>query len=90
MREHAILRVVSHLANGAKHFEVSDKRHRSILATETDRYVEEGYNAPGYFEEPLIINLAPDEERELGASVIDVLALGRMVLDFWRPHVATA
>lgn len=90
LREHAILRMVSHLANGAKHFELADKRHRSVMATEKDRYFEEGYVEPGYVEEPLLIHLAADEECELGVAVIDALALARMILDFWRPYAVVA
>ena len=87
VRQHCILRIVSHLANGAKHFELDDARHKSVVGTEKSRYVEEGYAEPGYFEEPLLIRLSPDEVRELGVSVIDAVTLGRKVVEFWRPYV---
>jgi hypothetical protein len=90
VRQHAILRVVSHIANGAKHFTLDDRRHTSVSGTEKVRYVEEGYVEPGYFDEPLLIHLSPDEARELGASPIGAAELGRRVLEFWRPHVPKA
>ena len=90
VRRHAILRVVSHIANGAKHFTLDDRRHTSVTSTEKSRYVEEGYVEPGYFDEPLLIHLSPDEARELGASSIDAVELGYRVLEFWRPYVPTA
>ena len=90
VRQHAILRVVSHIANGAKHFTLDDRRHTSVTGTEKCRYVEEGYVEPGYIDEPLVIRLSPDEARDVGVSPIDAAALGRKVLEFWRPYVPAA
>ena len=90
VRQHASLRVVSHIANGAKHFVLDDRRHQSVTRTEKFRYVEEGYVEPGYFYEPLLIHLSPDEARELGAPTIDAVSLGRRVVEFWRHYVPTA
>lgn len=90
VRQHALLKIVSHLANGAKHFVIDPIRHQSVIGTHKDRYVEEGYVEPGYFYEPLQIHLSQDEAAELGTSVIDAVALGQLVLDFWRPHVPGA
>jgi hypothetical protein len=87
VHKHCILRIVSHIANGAKHFVLNDNRHRSVTSTEKSRYVEEGYVEPDYVEEPLLIHLFPDEAKELGVSVIDAVTLGRKVVDFWRPYV---
>lgn len=87
VRKHALLRVVSHLANGAKHFRLDPKRHHSVDGTSIERYAEEGYADPGYFEEPLLIHLSPDEATELGQPVIEVPVLGALVLAFWRPYV---
>lgn len=89
VRQHPILRVVSHIANGAKHFTLNDSRHNSVVGTEKLRYVEEGYVEPGYFDEPLMIHLSSDEALALGAQSIDAAELGRQVLEFWRPHVQT-
>lgn len=90
VRQHAILRVVSHIASGAKHFVLNDSRHRSVTSTEKFRYMEQGYVEPGYYHEPLLIHLSPDEAREMGASTVDAVTLGRQVLDFWRQYVPPA
>ena len=87
VKTNCILRIVSHIANGAKHFHLNDKRHNSVTSTEKFRVVEEGCVEPSYFYEPLLIHLSPDEAKELGLSEIDALTLGHKVLDFWRPYV---
>jgi hypothetical protein len=87
IRQHAILRIVSHIANGAKHFVLSDRRHKSVTSTEKSRYIEDGYFEPGYFHEPLLIHLSPDEAREMNAPMIDAVTLGRQVIEFWRQHI---
>lgn len=90
VQKNCVLRVVSHLANGAKHFELNDPRHKSVKETEASRYVEPGYVQPGYFEEYLQIHLAPDEAKELGTHVIDAVSLGHRALQFWRQYVPVA
>ncbi len=90
VRKHALLRVVSHLANGAKHFTIDSKRHTAVVATSKDRYFEEDYVESGYVVEPLLVHLAADEAKELGATVIDAVTLGQKVLAFWRPYVPGA
>lgn len=89
VRQHAILRVVSYIANGAKHFVLTERRHQSVTGTEKFRYFEEGYIEPGYFYEPLLIHLSADEARELGVSRIDAITLGRRVVEFWSQYVPT-
>ena len=90
VQKNCVLRIVSHLANGAKHFVLNDSRQTSVKKAEASRYVEPGYAEPGYFEESLEIHLAPDEAREMGATVIDAVSLGQEALQFWRPHVPAA
>ena len=38
-----LLRITSHIENGAKHFEATAKHHNSVSEIEVDRYVKEGY-----------------------------------------------
>lgn len=90
VRDNVLLRVVSHIANGAKHLEVNERRHSSVKAAEKSRYVAAGYVEPGYFEEPLVIYLSEDEAKELGCVQIDAVTLGKRVIEFWRPHVERA
>jgi len=86
----ALLRITSHLANGSKHFQATAKKHRSVTRTEKFRYVEQGYVEPGYFAEPLLVHLSPDEERELGTSSVDALSLARQVLEVWIRYLSAA
>lgn len=90
VRAQCILRIVSHIANGAKHFMLRDARHRSVVCAERSGYVEAGYVEPGYFEEPLVVYLSEDEARELGTTEVDVVSLARKAVEFWRPYVEAA
>lgn len=87
VRKYSFLRVVSHIANGAKHFELTNKRHKSVTNTEKLRVFEDEVFEPGVFDEPLIIELSPNEAQELGTAKIDAVSLGRKVVEFWRPYV---
>jgi len=88
--ENCILRIVSHVANGAKHLKLNLGRHTSVIGAEKSRYVEKGYVEPGYVEEPLIIYLSEAEAKELGRTEIDAVTLGKQVIEFWRPYVEKA
>ncbi|WP_414563336.1 MULTISPECIES: hypothetical protein [unclassified Anabaena] len=85
--KHAILRITSHLANGAKHFHLKDHRHNSIIETERYRVFEEDVFEPGVFYEPLIIYLSDKEAEELERETIDALTLAKKLIEFWKPYV---
>ncbi|MEH1799377.1 MAG: hypothetical protein V7L13_09440 [Nostoc sp.] len=87
VRKYAILRITSHLANGAKHFHLRDPRHKSITKTEKDRVFEQGVFEPGVFNEPLVIYLSNEEAQELGTETIDALTLAKKVIKFWEPYI---
>jgi hypothetical protein len=89
VQQHALLRVVSHLANGAKHFTLDPKRHTSVTGTTEEAYAED-YVEPGYVEDWLLVHLSAAEAAQLGTQAFDVRELGQLVLDFWRPHVPGA
>lgn len=87
-----ILRIVSHLANGGKHFELSTEWHKSIKATGQDRVYEEGVFEENVFFEPLVVYLEDSEAEKLKSEVKDleleenkigVLKLGEMALNYW-------
>jgi hypothetical protein len=85
-----LLRITSHIANGAKHFQATYKHLRSVEDVEKSRYVEAGYVEDGYVEEPLIVHLTPEEETSMGQSTIDVPVLAQRVLEYWRINVPEA
>lgn len=80
----ALLKIVSHIANGAKHFEATAPHHQSIDHIKKDRYVKDGYVEEGYLEEPIIIKFTPAEASAFGKSEIDVLELAEKVLKYWQ------
>ncbi len=72
--------MVSHIANGAKHFRVKDRRHTSVKNTTT---------VPGAFDEnifdPSVFDCTPRLviELESGATA-DVLELADKVISHWQ------
>nr|BAF45176.1 hypothetical protein [uncultured bacterium] len=86
VKNNCILRVVSHIANGAKHFNLEDKRHKSVKSTEKFRVYEEGVYEPNVFYEPPLIPFTDDESKELNTKEIDAVELGKRVLEFWKPY----
>jgi hypothetical protein len=84
-----LLQVVSHLANGAKHFDKLKSHHQSVKSTSrkggyfASRYFPRGWFGRGYFSEPkLVVSLDGSAERKYGSS-ITALALAEEVCKFW-------
>src|SRR3972149_2897651 len=94
-RQHAerdnsvLLQIVSHLANGAKHFEVQDKRHTSVDRTDKisygGTYYGDSYYGDGYYGSIEALGVALDGEAasQFGAW-IEVVPLARLVLQYWK------
>jgi hypothetical protein len=83
------LRIASHVANGGKHFVVT--RHDSVRNLEKTRYAAEDYVADGYFEDPSLVHLAPDEAIALGVvDSIEAISLAQKTIDFWSAHPSVA
>jgi hypothetical protein len=85
-----LLRITSHLANGGKHFEAKASKHRSVVSTKKDGYVDPDYIEEEYFEEPLVIHLSEREAHDFGIPQIDAISLARRVLEYWSQHVDAA
>lgn len=81
----SLLRITSHIANGAKHFEATYKHLHSVADVDKSRFVESGYIDEGYFAEPLLVHLTPEEEMT-GQSTIAVLVLAQRVLEYWQAN----
>ena len=79
--ENELLKVVSHVANGAKHFEVSSKRHKSVTEIElrTDSWPDES----GVHGEHIYISFNMDDGRFSGLE-LSALSLARLVCEFWE------
>jgi hypothetical protein len=85
-----LLQVCSHVANGAKHFQVEAKHHKSVLDTQkTGASWKAGVWAAGAFTNnswakgALIIQLQDEAERQFGAS-IQVIDLAERIVSFWE------
>lgn len=81
-----LLRITSHIANGAKHFEAKAKHHQSVTDIKKVRYAEVDYAEDGYFEDPIIIHLTTNEAVTMGQSVIEVTELAQKVYDYWKSN----
>jgi len=72
--------VVSHIANGAKHFHVKDPRHTAVKGTST----EQGFFEEKFFD-PSLFDCVPRLVVELeGGATADVLELAAKVLSHWQ------
>lgn len=80
-KDNDLLMVVSHVANGAKHFEVSSDRHQSVTEIElrTDSWPDES-GVPG---EHIYINFNMDKGKFSGLE-LSALSLARLVYKFWE------
>lgn len=82
-----LLRVTSHIANGAKHFEATKQCHTSVVEIEKERYVEAGCVEEGCFEDPVLIHLTSEEAKAINAQiVINAKSLASRVLQYWEDY----
>ena len=80
------LRIASHLATGAKHFQVTNPKKDSVHSTAIDVYVVEGHTEEEYFETVLTLIITDKEAEELGINSIAVMNLADEVISFWSKH----
>lgn len=85
------LQVCSHLANGAKHFQATATRHKSVQGVHERPAMRWGEAVWGESrwgtEEGLEITLSDEEAGRLGRQGwIDALDLAQRLLDYWRTH----
>ena len=86
VQQNAILRTVSHIANGSKHFGPLQPRHQSVVSTSIGQYAE-NYNEPGYWERRLTFHLEVGEIPFIGSDHIDAYDLAKQALNYWRLSV---
>lgn len=79
-----LLQIASHIANGFKHFEATNPRHKSIHGIEKQRYVEDDYAVEEYFLDPLVFHLNPDQSKVVGAEELTAIELAERLIHFWR------
>lgn len=88
-KKHAVLRVVSDVANGAKHFKTNPENHKSVQAAQKTKGFSLDFIKDEYYEfdGPLVIQLEQAEEAELGVRRIEAVELGKKVLEFWAGFI---
>jgi hypothetical protein len=91
LRTDPLLRITSHIANGVKHFQTLDTRHRSVESVRrTSGVFAEGIFARGiYAEGSLVVHLTDEEQAAFGQESIRVDALAKRVFEFWSAHAPT-
>jgi hypothetical protein len=94
LRDTIPLNVCSHIANGAKHFEATATRHKSVADTKREgAWFSSGWGFDKYFgpawgfQGRLTVHLDGDVQAQLGRS-ITALELADMVLKFWEKELS--
>lgn len=83
-RKVPLLRICSHIANGAKHFDVDPKRHKSVEnAAKEQTYGTGAYFSGDYAEKSLIVYLSDEESDEMGKTSFRAIQLAEMIVDYW-------
>lgn len=87
-----LLQLCSHIANGAKHFTATAKKHQSVTSVENKNVANYGYQVEkgvielGYVERCLYVELDGDAKSRYGKSMrAEVLAWE--ILEFWRQEL---
>jgi len=91
-RSHPCLKMCSHLANNAKHFVATTKRHDSVESTTTMNIVslDLGTGTARTPQTAFSIICGQDDAQALNlrdGQAISVIELGRRILDFWQDRL---
>lgn len=85
LKNQAIPRVCSHLANGAKHFQRKQKHDAVQNADKRGGWVKAGWVQPGWVKpSEFVVTLGHKEAAELGKSEMGLLELAERTLEFWE------
>jgi hypothetical protein len=80
-----ILEVCSHIANGSKHFEAMDSRHKSVMDVKKHEGAFSSAFSSAFDISCLKITLDGAAKTTFGES-IDALTLAQKVLSFWKSY----
>ena len=86
------LQICSHVASGAKHFQVEDSRHRSVSGTHAGggffpaSYFGPRYWGSSYWSKPHLVVKLTGAAADLYGPSIPALTLGEIVLAYWNEH----
>jgi hypothetical protein len=84
-QKETLLQVISHIANGAKHFEARAKQHQSVkdVRVQEGAFQQDAFQPNAFQVGQLIIQLDGKAASEFGAEV-ECLALATRVLQYWE------
>jgi hypothetical protein len=82
-----LLQITSHIASGAKHFETTDARHKSVSDIHKSHYVEPGYVEDGYVEEPLFITFTDEMAENMKCNKLTAIQLAQLVYEYWSANI---
>ena len=83
-----LLKVVSHIANGAKHFRATPSKHKSV----ENVHVRKGAFQSGAFQSnafdvgDLVVEIKGEEVKQFGPE-ISVRELAQMVIEYWAARI---
>ena len=86
-KESILLQVCSHIANGAKHFHATAKKHQSVADERAQEgpFQRDAFQANAFQVEALIFQLDGQAAVQFGSEV-ECLALATQVLQYWENH----
>jgi hypothetical protein len=87
-RDSNLLQIISHLANGSKHFQATHPQHVSVKDTNVkiSGFDPNSFDSKVFDVGELRVELDGEAAREFGAS-IGVLELADQTVHFWEEHV---
>jgi len=93
MREtEALLRVTSHLANGAKHFEATATHHKSVDSIYFHGIFDPAIFDPRIFDTKrrLVVKLQDTDATALDLQVVPAIELANRVLAYWKQNLLSS
>ena len=83
-----LLKIVSHIANGAKHFKATDSQHKSVknIHKKKGAFQAGAFQSNAFDIGDLMIELKGDEAKQFG-SAISVRELAEKVIQYWIAQI---
>jgi hypothetical protein len=87
-RKYSLLKIVSHIGNGAKHFRTTNSKHESVknVHVENGAFQADAFQPNAFDVGDLVVELKGDDAEQLG-SEISVGRLAQMVIEFWVDRI---
>ena len=83
-----LLKLISHIGSGAKHFVATDARHKSVTSIENEQYLEPGYCQSDYVAGEIVINLSDREAKLFIKQQISAVELATETYKYWSAKIS--